>query len=195
MLRPIAEIKEQIQLQRGHLFPWCAVLFGVGVGAFFELRFEPEMLVFAGAGGGLAAIVAARISGMLFAAIWIVAACLSAGFCVAALRTQIVSAPVLSFRYYGPVEGRIINIDRSASDVVRLTLESVHLDDVAVARVPARGRVSLHGDQSHFSPEPGETVMMAAHLSPPSGPVEPGGFDFQRHAWFLRLGGVGYWPR
>ena len=36
------------------------------------------------------------------------------------------------------------------------------------------------------------TVMTTGHLSPPSGPVEPGGFDFQRHAWFGQLGAVGY---
>jgi competence protein ComEC len=34
--------------------------------------------------------------------------------------------------------------------------------------------------------------MTTANLAPPSGPVEPGGFDFQRHSWFLALGGVGY---
>jgi len=27
---------------------------------------------------------------------------------------------------------------------------------------------------------------------PPQGPVEPGGFDFRRHSWFLGLGAVGY---
>ncbi len=35
-------------------------------------------------------------------------------------------------------------------------------------------------------------MIVTAHLSPPGGPVEPGGFDFQRHAWFLKLGAVGY---
>jgi competence protein ComEC len=34
--------------------------------------------------------------------------------------------------------------------------------------------------------------MMTGHLSPPGGAAEPGGFDFQRHAWFQSLGGVGY---
>ena len=34
--------------------------------------------------------------------------------------------------------------------------------------------------------------MTTVHLSPPQGPVEPGGFDFRRHAWFQRLGAVGY---
>jgi competence protein ComEC len=35
-------------------------------------------------------------------------------------------------------------------------------------------------------------VMTTGHLSPPSGPAEPGGFDFQRHSWFLQVGAVGY---
>lgn len=83
-------------------------------------------------------------------------------------------------------------MDRSASDAVRLTLDQVHLSDMRTERMPERVRVSLHGDQSHFTAQPGAVVMMTGHLSPPSGPVEPGGFDFQRHAWFLRLGGVGY---
>jgi len=34
--------------------------------------------------------------------------------------------------------------------------------------------------------------MTTAQLSPPLGPVEPGGFDFRRHAWFIGIGAVGY---
>ena len=29
-------------------------------------------------------------------------------------------------------------------------------------------------------------------MSSPNGPFEPAGFDFRRHAWFLKLGGFGY---
>jgi competence protein ComEC len=114
------------------------------------------------------------------------------GFAAAGLRAHQVAGPVLDFRYYGPVEGRVVGIDRSASDVLRLTLDRVRLDDVSPERTPRRVRVSLHGDQRWLDPEPGARVMMTAHLGPPSGPAEPGGFDFQRHAWFLSLGAVGY---
>jgi competence protein ComEC len=34
--------------------------------------------------------------------------------------------------------------------------------------------------------------MLTEHLAPPSGPAEPGDFDFRRMAWFERLGAVGY---
>ena len=109
-----------------------------------------------------------------------------------ALRAHVVAGPVLGFRYYGAVEGRIVNIDRSASDAVRLTLDRVVLERTAPDRTPHRVRVSLHGTQGWIDPVPGLRVMMTAHLSPPSGPTEPGGFDFRRMAWFDRLGAVGY---
>ncbi|CAN0589484.1 unnamed protein product, partial [Ectocarpus sp. 12 AP-2014] len=51
---------------------------------------------------------------------------------------------------------------------------------------------SLHGTQGYLDPKPGQVVILTGHLSPPGGAVEPGGFDFRRHAWFLRLGAVGY---
>ena len=41
-------------------------------------------------------------------------------------------------------------------------------------------------------PEPGLTVILTGHLSAPEGPVEPGGYDFRRQAWFDGLGAVGY---
>ncbi len=102
------------------------------------------------------------------------------------------AAPVLTFRYYGPVEGRIVDIDRSFSDQLRLTLDRVVLEDVPPERTPERVRVALHGDQGFTDPQPGLTVILSGHLSPPDGPVEPGGFDFQRLAWFSQLGAVGY---
>ena len=38
----------------------------------------------------------------------------------------------------------------------------------------------------------GTPVMLTGYLGPPGGPVEPGGFDFRRLAWFEALGGIGY---
>ena len=38
----------------------------------------------------------------------------------------------------------------------------------------------------------GEAVTLNATLQPPPEPIEPGGFDFARQAWFARLGATGY---
>ena len=116
----------------------------------------------------------------------------AAGAALAGTRAQMLAEPVLGFRYYGPIEGRIIKIDRSGSDAVRLTLDRVVLKRMDPARTPTQVRVSLHGQQGFITPEPGQVVILTGHLSPPSGPVEPGGFDFQRKAWFAQLGAVGY---
>jgi competence protein ComEC len=178
--------------QRGHLFPWLPVFFGIGIAIYFALRREPtaEQWIALGliAAGLLGCVVLTRASAPLpIAALMVVAGLLAAGH-----RTHAVSGPLLTFRYYGPVEGRIVGLDRSSSDAVRLTLDRVVLRDLPPARTPGRVRVSLHGDQGWVVPEPGRTVILTGHLSPPQGPVEPGGFDFRRHAWFQGLGAVGY---
>ena len=185
---------EMMRAQRGALFGWVPVCLAIGIGVYFQLGFEPSMIHLGRvAVAGLFCAAFARgfpeparpfaLAGMLI--------CL--GVLLAAGRAHSVSGPVLEFRYYGAVEGRIVAIDRSQSDALRLTLDRVVLDRVAPARTPTRVRLSLHGDRSHdIQAEPGLRVMLTGHLSPPSGPVEPGGFEFQRHAWFARLGAVGY---
>ena len=146
-----------------------------------------------GVSAGLAAAVALRLHGPEAWHPFVVAlACAAFGVLAAGARAHLVAAPVLQFRYYGAVEGRIVTIDRSQSDMLRLTLDQVVLERVPPARTPARVRVSLHGDQEFFTPQPGQLIVLTGHLSAPEGPVEPGGFDFQRMAWFDRLGAVGY---
>ena len=179
--------------QRGHLFPWVPVCMAAGIGAYFLLKFEPMPAHFMWIGiVGVLSLVATRMLPLGVAPLGWAVALFCAGVGIAALRTHSQAEPVLGWRYYGPVEGRIVGIDRSSSDAVRLTLDTVRLRDVSPAKTPARVRISLHGDQRYLVPEPGLWVMTTAHLSPPGGPVEPGGFDFQRHAWFLQLGAMGY---
>ncbi len=182
-----------VEAQRGHLFVWAPVALSAGIGGYFALPREPAVWLLALAGCGTAALalltwrIAPRAAPFALAA-----ALVLAGLALAGLRAHLVAGPVLGFRYYGPVEGRIVAIDRSASDAVRLTLDQVVLERTAPERTPRRVRVSLHGAQGWIRPEPGLTVIMTANLAPPAGPVEPGGFDFRRLAWFRGLGAVGY---
>ncbi len=179
-------------LGHGAVFIWLPVAFGCGVGVYFALPFEPDPRHFWTLIGGafLLPVLTARLY-VLLPIIWLCALGVM-GFATAGLHSYGAAAPVLQFRYYGPIEGRVVGIDRSGSDKLRLTLDQVRLDRVAPDRRPLRVRVSLHGEQPFADPRPGQILMMTGHLSPPAGPVEPGGFDFQRHAWFQQLGGVGY---
>ncbi len=191
-MRPDPRISGLLDRQRGHLFPWVPVCYGIGIGAYFALRAEPDARGWALLGVALAVGVLAAATVLRSRPLLVALLAVGAGLAVAGLRTHTVAEPVLGFRYYGPVEGRVVGIDRSRSDKPRLTLDRVVLRDMPPERTPARVRVSLHGDQRWIVPEPGLTVILTGHLSPPSGPVEPGGFDFQRQAYFDRLGAVGY---
>ena len=177
--------------QRGHLFPWAPVCLGAGVGLYFALMAEPEIeiylaLALLGTLGGLIGLRAPENAAVLGWALMLVAA----GFCLSGARAHSVTAAVLPYRYYGPIEGRVIAIDRSASDAVRLTLDRVRLRNMARLETPERVRISLHGSKD--IPAPGSQILTTGHLMPPQGPAEPGGFDFRRHAWFQRIGAVGY---
>jgi competence protein ComEC len=181
------------QGQRGAMMPWSAVMLGLGVALYFSLPVEPGVFGYAAAAAVMAFGVAIALRWReLLGPLGVAAALVAVGVLAAGLRAHQATGPVLDFRYYGPIEGRVVAIDRSASDVPRLTLAEVRLDDLDPARTPWRVRVSLHGDWPGAEPEPGALVMLTGHLSAPAGPAEPGGFDFQRHAHFLSLGGVGY---
>jgi len=181
--------------QRGHLFVWSPIFLAIGIGVYFGLGTEPGVAIYAGLallGSGFAA-AALRWPGGWSALGWALALG-AAGFCLAGARAHRVGDPVLGWRYYGPVEGRVVALDRSASDALRVTLDQVRLERVSPKRTPGRVRLSLHGSPTDLSPSlsPGQRIMTTGHLSPPNGPAEPGGFDFRRHAWFAGLGAVGY---
>lgn len=179
--------------QRLHLFPWSPVCLGTGIGLYFLLKFEPGWLFYLGiAILSLSCLILAIRWGPEISPLFWALSLIGAGIILAGVRSHAVNSPVLPWRYYGPIQGRVIEVDRSGSDAARLTLDQVVLSNMASDLTPERVRVTLHGDWNMPVPTPGEVVLMTGHLAPPAGAVEPGGFDFRRHAYFKRLGGVGY---
>lgn len=192
-VRLTATLRDILIAQRGHLFGWVPVCLAVGIGGYFSLRFEPTWGM-VGAGLVLALLCAgcAQVVHRMWHPVLLCVALICSGVGLAKWRTDSVAAPVLTFRYYGPIEGRVVGMDRSRSDALRLTLDQVRLSRIAPERMPARVRISVLGSLPDVPVVPGQVVMTTGHLSPPSGPAEPGGYNFQRHAWFVQLGGVGY---
>jgi competence protein ComEC len=178
---------------RGGLFPWVPVAIGTGVGLWFALPWEPGMMFYTLTALILIAAMAVWTKGPeLLHPPMIVLGCVALGVLAAGLRAHSVASPMIDFRYYGPIQGRIIEIDRSQSDALRLTLDHVVLEDTSRARTPVHVRVSLQGDWTPPPLQPGQIVMTTGHLSAPPGPTEPGAFDFRRMAFFDQLGAVGY---
>lgn len=183
--------------QQGYLFVWMPICLGVGIGIYFSMMSEPSLAIFAPLVLALLAlwlwaVERERHRGCWASVLLWAMTLVVAGSMLASFRAHWVAAPVLGYRYYGPIEGRVIKIDKSASQKTRLTLDQVRLTRMAPARTPKRVRISLHGPMLLETLSPGDVVMVTGHLGPPSGPVEPGGFDFQRHLWFQQLGALGY---
>ena len=192
-MRVVAKLELALWAQRGRLLLWAPVFLAMGIGLYFSLAEEPAaieiavVIVIA-----VFVVIAARLSNPAFAPLLYALALVCFGAGLASLRAHLVAAPVLGWNYYGPIEGRVVAIDRSSSDALRLTLDEVVLARFGPEQTPQRVRFSLQGDQRWHVPEPGERVMTTGYLGPPPGPSSPGGFDFRRTAWFDRLGAVGY---
>ncbi|MFY0596004.1 MAG: ComEC family competence protein [Cognatishimia sp.] len=186
-------IETELSKQVGQILSWTAVCFGLGIAIYFALRFEPDLWGLGIGAGGLSLITffLFRLKAPSRFIAYFPTVILLGGF-AAGLSAHLHSAPRLNLHYYGPIYGRVVTIDRSGSHAVRLTLDQVVLARIEPKKTPTRIRISMHGEQDWLGPMPGQYIGTTGHLSAPNGPTEPGGFDFQRHAWFLQLGAVGY---
>ena len=188
---------EAFAVQRERVFLWVPLAFAGGIGAYFSLLFEPGSMLIGLVAASVVTLAGAALLTPRFAPFLVLTVVILSGFLTAASRSHFVAGPVLEWRSYGSVQGRIIHMDKSASDAKWLTLDRVVMERLPPEDTPRRVRVSLHGDAAqqgteHSALEIGQTVLLTANMSPTNGPVEPEGFDFRRHAWFLKLGGFGY---
>jgi competence protein ComEC len=174
---------------------WLPVPVGGGIGLYFALLSEPPAWL-----GPIALALAAGLA--LFGrrrpkllAPGIGATLLALGFTVAQFETWRVAAPVLE-RQVGPVqvEGRIVETEPLPEDGRRIIVEPRTIQRVEAARLPALVRIHLKGSiaESGDAFAPGEWISLRAILYPPPAPAMPGAYDFQRRAYFDRLGAVGF---
>jgi competence protein ComEC len=169
---------------------WLPVFLGTGVAVYFALDVEPALWLgpLALALVAIAMLIGRRRAGIL--TIGLPLAALALGFSVAAWRTAALEAPRLE-RRLGPVtvSGRVVEVE-TLEKGRRVTLDRPVIERLAPERTPVRVRVHLRGTDPPL--RPGDRVSLRAVLLPPPAPVAPGAFDFQRQAYYLRLGAVGY---
>jgi competence protein ComEC len=169
---------------------WFPVLMGIGVAIYFSLQREPSMWI-----GALAlalsgaTLLISRHRGIDVTVAGAVLA-VALGFAAAQFETWFVAAPVLE-RRLGPVEvtGRLISVD-PMPEGARLVVAPDRVGDLDAQHLPARVRVRLRRGDAGVAP--GDWVTARAMLMPPPAPSTPGAYDFERRAWFDRLGAVGY---
>ena len=194
MVAAMADFDRSPATEHTRWFLWIPAAFGAGIGCYFALSAEPPPwsgLAAALLSGGLAWLLAKRPRGRrAMAAILGAVAIAALGFTAAQWRGLAVSAPVLQ-KKLGPVRvtGRIDALETFANGY-RVTLADARISSLAPHLTPARVRVRLRGQQPDMLP--GDWIELRASLSPPSPPALPGGFDFQRQAFFEGVGAVGF---
>lgn len=198
----IAEtVAEGLGGQREALLLWIPAFLGLGSALYFGLAAEPS---FAVTGGGLSSSLA------LWAAMfwrfrhrdepekWFLPFLLASilfwtvlGVSAAQLGTYLVKAPILVHETR-PVllEGTVIH--REAKEDAKGWL--FILDDVAVEKwqpneTPRKVRLTF---RTKIEAGLGERIRVLAKLHPPSAPVMPGAFDFQRFYFFQGIGALGF---
>ena len=167
---------------------WAPVLIGCGIAAYFVLPIEPEGWVGAALliGSAAALWLGRRYNVVAFLALAL--GLLASGFSVAQLRTHLVAAPVLERPMTAALSGRVRHIEAFARGP-RVLLDEIALRNLPAERTPERVRIRLRAADV---PAIGSRIVVFARLLPPGGPAAPGAYDFQRRAWFARIGAVGF---
>lgn len=172
---------------------WLPVFLGLGIWSYFALPFEPAP-PWGWLGAAPAALIAtglARRAGWGALALSWAALAVAAGFGLAILSARMADAPQVRWPLGETVEGRVIEVSRSASGNPRLLLDRLVVYGVEPEDTPARLRLTVLDGGLEAIPVPGQRIRVYASLIPTGEPVEPGAFDFHRRAFFQRLGGIG----
>jgi competence protein ComEC len=177
---------EKEALQR-RLFPWIAVIFGLGVLLFFSAEGTPGAAapLAAATAAGAAAFLARRHFGTCLALVVLAALC--SGFAAAAWRTGSVSTIMLPRIVITPVSGFIEAIEDRPTGA-RIILAVTGMERVPQAGRPHRIRLTLRDTAGLTA---GDHITAQARLLPPPERAWPGGYDFARDAYYRGIGAVG----
>ena len=167
---------------------WAPVMLGAGIAGYFTLSEEPPVWLIPIV---LATLIMILAAGRRHPPIVIVSLALglaAIGFSAAQFRAFSVAAPVLERPMTASVRGRVVQVEAFASGP-RVMLDDVSLRNLSAARTPKRVRIRLRAGDL---PNVGSYISVYTRLMRPGAPAAPGAYDFQRHAWFLQIGAVGY---
>ncbi len=198
-MKVIAEgIIEEFARQKNSLFLWMPVFFGVGIGIYFGLKFEPPMTLSIGA--FIASIIPAIMLWKaqersdffkigFFASLAV--ALIIAGFLTAQVRAHNAYTPMLTkkIKTVG-LTGTIDRIEKlEGNNGSRITFKNLEIERITPEKTPKKIRLKVRKDEGLIV---GTRIKLLAGLNPASGPITPGAFDFQRMSYFKGIGAVGF---
>jgi competence protein ComEC len=190
-----AWLADRLAAERERWLLWLPVGFAFGIAGYFALDQEPWPYL-----GALATLVLLIAAGTARRSLWVWAPPLAAlalagtvmmaGFTAAQWEASRVDTRMIDHPLGAvSVSGKVTDID-ALPEGTRVTIAPDAIGHLDPANLPRLVRIKLRGTPPAFGI--GDRMTMTAELMPPAGPALPGGFDFQRQAWFRGLGAVGY---
>lgn len=180
-----AALEEEYAFRRPAL--WLPV--AAGAGAILSLTADREASLIAACVAlallsALAYVLRARRAGFAVAA---ALAAVAAGFVAQGVRTWRVAAPAIARPMTTEITGFVEQVDLRRAGA-RFTLRLTSAQYLDNSSMPFRVRLTTNRAPEF---EAGAHISLKARLMPPSRAALPGGYDFARDAYFMRIGGVG----
>jgi competence protein ComEC len=173
----------------GRLIPWLPVAFSAGIAAYFTASREPEWW----AASALAVFfivltVLARRRPVAFPLMLGLTAA-AIGFAVPTLKTLRIAHPVLAAPAYDVTIAGFVEVreERERSD--RIVIKVHRIEAARLKEQLERVRVSVRRGSA---PPVGSFIELKTRLTPPLGPLRPGGYDFARDMYFQGIGASGF---
>jgi len=191
----VAALGRTLDAEQERWLLWLPVGIGAGVSVFFALPSEPPAWVAAAVPAVAVAMAALAWTGRAIAIALPLAAgavALAGGFTAAVLATDRADGPRIETRLGArDVAATVLSVSRRPEGV-RLLVRPTAIAGLDAAVLPDRVRISVRARLLPETPRPGDAIRLRASLRPIPAPAMPGAFDFQRHAWFERLGAIGH---
>lgn len=186
--RLMRALEAWLEADRDQMALWLPVMFGFGIGLWFALPTRAAWLAVIAGGGGVAltglAIGLGRRSGK---ALLVSGLAIAAGCGLVWIRSERVASQTLSRPVVVTFGARVLRIEpRPAQQSQRLLL-----DTEPDTELPPRVRVTVEADKQIAALSAGDRIEVQARLVPPPAAAVPGGYDFERAAWFQRIGATG----
>lgn len=178
-------------VEKAEPFIWFTVVFLLGVIAYFAAPQEPSLItvIIATVIVCVVAFILRQKGRQFYYALAV--ASLLAGFTAATLHTSLKVQPSLSRAINQIIKAQVVSIERRADGSRRIILDNVRaLERKPDQPLPNKIRLRLLSKSATIAT--GDILQANVRLSPPIGPVIPGGFDFSRDMFFKGIGASGF---
>lgn len=158
-----------------------------GLIAYAGMPFEPQALALGGVAAGLLLGLWLLRTSVLFAA-WSVLCAAWLGLCLLPLHGAAYGTTMLARPAFGTYEARVDEIIPATSEARRIVISGIIPVTDGRALPILRARLVVPPEPALA---PGDVIRASMRLAPVPGPILPGAFDSQFHAYFAGIGAFG----